>query len=55
MLFLQEAGELFSTVWDGFVFLGFPLAAFGSRELQTTKFKNFWGKFGTKLQEQEAK
>lgn len=42
-------------VWDHFVFLGFPSAASDSRELQTTKFKNFWGKFGTKLQEQEAK
>lgn len=35
--------------------LCFPGFSLGSRELQTAKFKNFWGKFGTKLREQEAK
>lgn len=50
-MLLWDSGELFSRVWYLFVFLGFPSAAF----TQTTKFKNFWGKFGTKLQEQEAK
>lgn len=39
-------------IWDHFCFPGFSLS---SHELQTTKLKNFRGKFGTKLQEQEAR